>query len=256
MAAEGPVLKTPRRFLFIASLGNMRLYRQTRHSAGHILLDALVPLLPSRAPLVSSRQPSAGPIFYKTWYSPSYMNESGPKLVRQLSSWLSTTQFEVLGRVVRQGDVALPANFGDASGANAEWQLRGVDPRSLKSFRPTLVILHDELEAPLGKVRVKRGGPEKASLRGHRGLISVMESLRGKGLYPPRTGQAAQGANAGLSILRVGVGIGRPSTRTRNDVADYVLTEMNASELAAVRAAAVPVLDILADELYRESNDD
>lgn len=116
--------------------------------------------------------------------------------------------------------------------------------------------LHDELEAPLGKVRVKRGGPEKASLRGHRGLISVMESLRGKGLYPPRTGQAAQGANAGLSILRVGVGIGRPSTRTRNDVADYVLTEMNASELAAVRAAAVPVLDILADELYRESNDD
>jgi PTH1 family peptidyl-tRNA hydrolase len=183
------------------------------------------------------------------------MNESGPKLVRQLSTWLSTTQSEVLGRVVQQGDVALPRNF-DASAANAEWQLRGVDPRSLKSFCPTLVILHDELEAPLGKVRVKRGGAEKASLRGHRGLISVMESLRGKGLYPPRTGQAAQGTNAGLSILRVGVGIGRPSTRTRNDVADYVLTEMDASELAAVRAAAVPVLDILADELYRESNDD
>ncbi|EAW12501.1 aminoacyl-tRNA hydrolase [Aspergillus clavatus NRRL 1] len=252
MAAE---LKIPRRFLFIASIGNPRPYRQTRHSAGHILLDALVPLLPTRMPLVSARQPSAGPIFYKTWYSPSYMNESGTKLVRQLKNWMSATQTDVLRGAVQPGDVALPRNLAVPSPEKAEWQVRGVDPSSLKTFQPTLVILHDELEAPLGKVKVKRGGPEKASLRGHRGLISAMESLRGKGLYPPRTGQAAQGVDGGLSVLRVGVGIGRPSTRTRNDVADYVLTEMNAAELAAVRAAAVPVLDILADELYRAKDD-
>ncbi|KAE8351697.1 putative peptidyl-tRNA hydrolase [Aspergillus coremiiformis] len=247
------LLKTPRRFLFIASIGNPRPYRHTRHSAGHILLDALIPLLPTRFPLVSAQhQPSSGPIFYRTWQSTSYMNESGPKLVRQLKNWLSTTQTEILGNVVKQGHVTLSRAIEITDPENAEWQRRGIDPTSLKSLHPTLVILHDELEAPRGKVRVKRGGPETASLRGHRGLISIMESLRGKGLHPPRTGGSRSSGD--LSVLRIGVGIGRPSTRGRDDVAEYVLAEMNATELAAVRAAAGPVLDVLADEIYRAGN--
>ncbi|KAE8382104.1 hypothetical protein BDV26DRAFT_254374 [Aspergillus bertholletiae] len=252
MATHISLVKTPRRFLFIASIGNPRPYRQTRHSAGHILLDALLPLLPNRFPLVSAKhQPSAGPLFYRTWYSPSYMNESGPKLVRQLKNWISTTQTEVLGKVIKQGNVALSKTVEVAA---PEWQRRGTDPQALKHLAPTLVILHDELEAPLGKVRVKRGGPETASLRGHRGLISIMESLRGKGLHPPRTSPGDTRSHEDLSVLRIGVGIGRPSTRDRGDVADYVLTEMNATELAAVRAAAGPVLDILADEIYRDGS--
>lgn len=120
-----------------------------------------------------------------------------------------------------------------------------IDTRQRK---PTLVILHDELESPLGKVRVKRGGAEAASLRGHRGLISIMEVLRGKGLYPPRT----PAENTGLSIMRVGVGIGRPDSRERESVADYVLTKMSPKELAAVQAAADPVVELLLQELYRE----
>ncbi|OOF92238.1 hypothetical protein ASPCADRAFT_56097 [Aspergillus carbonarius ITEM 5010] len=239
-------LKTPRRFLFIASIGNPRPYRQTRHSAGHILLEALTPLLPARAPLVSSLS-SDGPLFYKTWHSPSYMNESGPKLLRQFQSWLSSTQTETFKSVVQRGHVRAVAT---PERQNPEWQIRGVDPGSLRHFSPTLVILHDELEAPLGKVRVKRGGPEKASLRGHRGLISAFESLRGKGLYPPKKGDTGD-----LSVLRIGVGIGRPETRNRGDVADYVLAEMSPVELAAVRAAAVPVMEVLTDELYREGGE-
>ncbi|GAB1200575.1 hypothetical protein APSETT444_009949 [Aspergillus pseudonomiae] len=179
------------------------------------------------------------------------MNESGPKLVRQLKNWISTTQTEILGKVVMQGNVGLSKTTEAADLENPEWQRRGTDPQLLRSLAPTLVILHDELEAPLGKVRVKRGGPEKASLRGHRGLISIMESLRGKGLYPPRTSPGENRSQEDLSVLRIGVGIGRPSTRDRGDVADYVLTEMNNTEMAAVRAAAGPVLDILADEIYR-----
>lgn len=256
MATQLSLLKTPRRFLFIASIGNPRPYRQTRHSAGHILLDALIPLLPARFPLVSSKHQSfAGPIFYRTWYSSSYMNESGPKLVQQLKNWISTAQSEILGKVVKQGHVELSRIVENVDTEKAEWQRRGTDPQSLRYLDPTLVILHDELEAPLGKVRVKRGGPEKASLRGHRGLISIMESLRGKGLHPPRTSPGKTRPHGDLSVLRIGVGIGRPSTRNRGDVADYVLTEMNVTELAAVRAAAGSVLDILADELYREGNE-
>ncbi|KAA8643135.1 hypothetical protein EYZ11_007894 [Aspergillus tanneri] len=253
---NGSLIKTPRRFLFIASIGNPRPYRTTRHSAGHILLDALGPLLPTRVPLVSSQaqtQPPAGPIFYKTWRSGSYMNESGPKLVRQLNNWMSTTETEVFEQIVQRGHVvALPETVTDTEKKITEWQSRGVDPHLLTRFYPTLVILHDELEVPLGKVRVRRGGPEKASLRGHRGLISVMESLRGKGLYPPRSKTKTLGD---LSVLRIGVGIGRPSTRNRGDVADFVLTEMDTTELAAVKDAARPVLDILADELYRDEED-
>ena len=36
-----------------------------------------------------------------------------------------------------------------------------------------LVVLHDELEAALGRVKVKKGG----SARGHNGIVSCAESL-------------------------------------------------------------------------------
>ncbi|PYH74046.1 aminoacyl-tRNA hydrolase [Aspergillus vadensis CBS 113365] len=247
-----PPLKTPRRFLFIASIGNPRPYRTTRHSAGHILLEALTPLLPRRVPLVGT-SPNNGniinPLFYKTYTSPSYMNESGPKLLRNFQSWLSSTQTEIYQKIVQSGNVLSTDPTSDTA---AEWHLRGTDPTTLRNFSPTLVILHDELEAPLGKVRVKRGGPEKASLRGHRGLISSFESLRGKGLYPPNPKKNVLGAGVDLSVLRIGVGIGRPETRDRGGVAKYVLSEMSEQELKAVRAAAGPVLEVLVDELYRD----
>lgn len=196
----------PLRRLFIASIGNIKPYRNTRHSAGHLLLDAIGPQLPARLS-------AAAKLFYQTWYSPTYMNTSGPKLVRQLQNF------------IQQGNANANAN----------------------AHATTLVILHDELESPLGKVRVKRGGPEVASLRGHRGLISVFESLRGKGLYPAR----AQNGGLGLSVLRVGVGIGRPETREKGGVADYVLTAMGPTELAAVHRAAGPVVELIAEEMYR-----
>lgn len=204
--------KPANRILFIASIGNPAPYRTTRHSAGHILFESLVPLLPTQLSPTPNHTLSEAEqsVFYKTWKSPSYMNESGGKLVRRLHKWIST-----------------------------------IDTRQRK---PTLVILHDELESPLGKVRIKRGGAEAASLRGHRGLISIMEVLRGKGLYPPRTPEE----NTGLSVMRVGVGIGRPDSRERESVADYVLTKMSPKELAAVRAAADPVVELLLEELYRE----
>ncbi|GAA89894.1 peptidyl-tRNA hydrolase [Aspergillus luchuensis IFO 4308] len=247
-------LKTPRRFLFIASIGNPRPYRTTRHSAGHILLEALTPLLPRRVPLVGT-SPNNGniinPLFYKTYTSPSYMNESGPKLLRNFQSWLSSTQTEIYQKIVQPGNVLSTNPESDATAA-AEWHLRGADPTTLRNFSPTLVILHDELEAPLGKVRVKRGGPEKASLRGHRGLISSFESLRGKGMYPPNPKKNVLGTGVDLSVLRIGVGIGRPETRDRGGVAKYVLSEMSEQELKAVRAAAGPVLEVLVDELYRD----
>ncbi|KAJ5693389.1 hypothetical protein N7462_002812 [Penicillium macrosclerotiorum] len=191
------------RLLFIASIGNPKPYLTTRHSAGHILLDAVSPLLHARlAP------PSPPPPFsqYTTYRSPSLMNISGPKLVKALRKWLAQTP----------------------------------------PLTPTtLVLLHDELEATLGRVRVKRGGPEAASLRGHRGLRSVFDSLHGAGLWPSRARE--------FQVLRIGVGIGRPTGREKGAVADYVLTEMEPGELAAVRGAAAQVMDVLEGELLGKS---
>lgn len=113
-------------------------------------------------------------------------------------------------------------------------------------YPTTLVILHDEMEAPLGKLRVRRGGPESFSLRGHRGLISVCETLRGKGLYPARGKPAVD-----LSILRIGVGIGRPDSREKGAVSDYVLAPVNEAEMKAYHGTAESVVQIIGEELYR-----
>ncbi|KAI9367776.1 peptidyl-tRNA hydrolase [Aspergillus egyptiacus] len=175
-------------FLFIASIGNPGRYLNTRHSAGHTLLDALIPLLQTTLPPI-----------YKTWKSPSLMNVSGQKLIRELE--------------------------------RTEYGSRAV----------TLVVLHDELEKPLGKVVVKRGGPEKASLRGHNGLKDIFRWLDKKKLYQ-------EGNNPLLSVLRIGVGIGRPESRSPEEVSKYVLAKMNVFELEAVKKAAAPVVEILAEE--------
>jgi PTH1 family peptidyl-tRNA hydrolase len=210
-----PPNASPLRPLFVASLGNPKPYHQSRHSAGHILLNAVLAPLAARLP-----RSGPAPVPYQTWRSPALMNISGTKLVRQLSDWMEAVQ--------------------------PQPQPRETAPEKLSSPRPTptLVLLHDEMEAPLGEVSVRRGGPEKAGLRGHRGLKSVIESLRGKGLYSPP-------AERRVSVMRVGVGIGRPESRSPGKVAEYVLEDMHQRELDAVRAAAGPVVDILVDEVYR-----
>ncbi|KAJ5080975.1 hypothetical protein N7456_013685 [Penicillium angulare] len=268
----------PTRLLFIASIGNQAPYRRTRHSAGHILLDELAPRLRTNWSQNSNNsnigvsgaetaEPSHShlPIgaYYTTWYSPSYMNESGPKLVRQLSKWLGRQD-----EVVSRGTV-LPSKAESWLEGLVPAQTQSAGNSNAKGYPATLVILHDELEAPLGKISLKRGGPENASLRGHRGLISVLESLRGKGMYahgskvsPNSNPSRDQGPQAqkksgkesivprDLSILRVGIGIGRPESRAKNAVADYVLTEMDAAEVDAVHQTVGPVMGILEEELF------
>jgi PTH1 family peptidyl-tRNA hydrolase len=87
-----------------------------------------------------------------------------------------------------------------------------------------LVVLHDELDLPLGGLRIKLGGGDN----GHNGLRSLRQSL-GSGDYH-----------------RVRLGIGRPPGR--QDPADFVLRPFAGSErievdlLCAEAADAVEVL--------------
>lgn len=79
-----------------------------------------------------------------------------------------------------------------------------------------MVVVHDELECKLGEVKVKKGD---ASPKGHNGLKSVKEQLRGQEWW------------------RIGVGIGRPETRDPNVVSDFVLRKMGGVERARIEGA-------------------
>ena len=86
-----------------------------------------------------------------------------------------------------------------------------------------LVVVHDELESPLGKIRVRHGG----SAKGHNGLKSVNRSL------------------GGPNYARIGIGIGRPESRESKDVATYVLRKMSSIEFQKISDEAETVFSNL-----------
>lgn len=77
----------------------------------------------------------------------------------------------------------------------------GVDP-------PGILIVYDEVDLPLGRIRVKRDG----SAGGHRGAESVIQSLGGK------------------NFPRIRIGVGRPGREPISP--DYVLDRPSVSEEA------------------------
>ena len=79
-----------------------------------------------------------------------------------------------------------------------------------------LMVIHDELESKVGEVKVKKGA---ASAKGHNGLKSINEKLRG------------------VDYLRIGVGIGRPESRDPQEVANYVLRKMSLGERVKIEGA-------------------
>lgn len=183
--------------LLICSIGNPGAsYANTLHSAGHTVLNSLADKLGYSSfqkdrslgnGLVSRNSyASAGAAGdWTLWQSTSYMNESG-KGVR--SAWTAWSK-----------------NY-------AEGEAR-------------LVVLHDELEKPLGAVSLKM--TQGASAKGHNGLKSIMATI---GKTP---------------FMRIGIGIGRPDSRTSDDVSRYVLKKMTAMERAKVEESADMVIEKL-----------
>ena len=183
--------------VFIASVGNPgSTYAHTLHSAGHTLLAALASYANSPSLTISkqltgtkgrfSHSDAQGVAF---WESPNYMNDSGPDLATAWRKWSS-------------GQRAAVSDAGD-------------------TLEPRLIILHDELELPCGKISVKTSSG--GSARGHNGLKSF--------LGMPNMKQ--------LEFTRVGVGIGpRPLSREPDQVAKYVLKKMTGEQRAKIEGLA------------------
>ncbi|CAD6563876.1 MAG: aminoacyl-tRNA hydrolase [Alectoria sarmentosa] len=179
-----------RRPLLVASLGNPPpQYRNTLHSAGHTLLSSLQQSL-SYPPFAKSRLHGNGLLSggdeITLWQSPTLMNVSGPAVATAWKTFLRDLPNE-------------------------------------DRTRAKLVIVHDELESPLGKIKLKVGG----SARGHNGLKSCVRSL------------------GGMASTRIGIGIGRPESRKSEDVANYVLRKMSVVEVQKVTEGAEEVVGIL-----------
>lgn len=125
----------------------------------------------------------------------------------------------------RRVALAFPQTYMNLSGESVAPLVRrhGIDDPE------RLVVIHDELDLPVGRVKVKRGG----GLAGHNGLRSIKAHLRTD------------------AFVRVRIGVGKPPSREAG--ADHVLRRVGKTERreldVAVEEAADAVEMILTDGL-------
>lgn len=74
-----------------------------------------------------------------------------------------------------------------------------------------ILVVHDDLELPLGEARLQKGG----GMKGHNGLRSIRQRLGGDGFH------------------RLRIGIGRP---VHGDVANHVLSPFSEDEMSTLSA--------------------
>lgn len=170
--------------LLVCSIGNPGAqYANTLHSAGHTALNRLAAHL-GYTPfskektwgngLLTRPAISGGSRDWTLWQSTAYMNESGKGVRAAYQTW----------------------------------------SKSLPDGEGTLIVVHDELEKPLGAINVKT--QQGLSARGHNGLKSIMAVI------------------GNTPFVRIGVGVGRPVSRQSDDVARYVLKKMDQNEKTAI----------------------
>jgi peptidyl-tRNA hydrolase, PTH1 family len=172
--------------VLVVGLGNPgRKYRSTRHNAGFMAADLIV----ERGRLLASGRWPEGELALLEAQGARYLVEK------------PTTFMNESGRAVAQ-----------------VLKTYGLDPSSV-------VVIHDDIDIPLGDVRVRRGG----GTAGHRGLESIVREVGGRG------------------FARVRVGIGRPPEGV--DPAEYVLSRFGEEEAedarSAVEEAASAAMDLV-----------
>ena len=88
-----------------------------------------------------------------------------------------------------------------------------------------VIVVHDDLDLPFGTIRIKAGGGPG----GHKGLISIIESL------------------GGADFNRVRLGIGRPERK--EIVESHVLSPFSAEELSQLPQVVANAAEIVAEML-------
>jgi PTH1 family peptidyl-tRNA hydrolase len=136
--------------------------------------------------------------------------------------------FRVIDHLARQNDLSATSKRCDSLIAEGKWhgkKLVLAKPQTymnrsgdsvkalLREFRAgtdDLVVVYDDLDLPFGRIRIRPNG----SAGGHRGMVSIIDSL------------------AGAPFYRIRIGIGRPPEGV--DPADYVLERFSSEEAVLV----------------------
>jgi len=100
-----------------------------------------------------------------------------------------------------------------------------------KIKREHIIVIHDDIALPLGKLRIKRGGSDG----GHKGVKSLIESLGGD------------------DFPRIKIGVGSPPV-PEFDRIDWVIGKMTSEELKHLDTAAGLAADA-AEEIIRSGPD-
>jgi PTH1 family peptidyl-tRNA hydrolase len=97
--------------------------------------------------------------------------------------------------------------------------------RKLHVGAPGLIVVFDDLDLPLGKVRTRM----KGSAGGHNGVRSIIEAL---------------GTDA---FRRVKIGIGRPAPpgQRKHEIVDHVLSAFDPDEIPVIEAACAEAVEAL-----------
>jgi PTH1 family peptidyl-tRNA hydrolase len=130
--------------------------------------------------------------------------------------------------------LARPQTFMNSSGEAVEYLVK-----RYKVGPDDLIVIHDDLDLPLGKIRIRRGG----RAAGHHGIESILEYLED------------------ADFIRVRIGIGRPEITSgsgEDAVIRFVLSNFTDEEkrtVAPVVVRAGEALDsLLADGLEKAMN--
>lgn len=176
----------------------------------------------AHAPLIIVGLGNPGPAYTRTKHN------LGAALVERLADGLGLSMKRERGQMrVAEGSLqgrdvvlAVPTTFMNVSGppVGRLVRKRGAGPEDL-------LVVHDELDLPPGRVRLKAGG----GTAGHNGLRSIEASLRSR------------------DFLRMRIGVGKPPSKEEG--ADHVLSRLTPEERELVEGAierGIEALHVLA----------
>ncbi|GAQ95237.1 peptidyl-tRNA hydrolase, PTH1 family [Thermodesulfovibrio aggregans] len=133
---------------------------------------------------------------------------------------------------INDEDIAIikPTTYMNLSGRAVK---KFINEKILQSLPMSLIVVHDDLDLPLGKIKIKRNG----SSGGHRGVQSIIESIGTK------------------DFIRVKLGIGKDPAE---EISDYVLSPFKREEKAIIRekltVAADAIITLITEGLDKAMN--
>lgn len=193
----------------VVGLGNPgEKYRFTRHNLGYMVVDKFI------------RDKTSKEETEKGWKNDKYGNSLKFSLGIELDQGVKE---EII--------LIKPQTFMNASGEAVSYYLR-----KLKLMPEDIIVINDDVDLPLGKIRIRKGGASA----GHRGVQSIIDLLKSP------------------EFIRLRLGVGRGKEGYRKGVEKFVLSrfsQTDAGEFKTMIKKASRILEELLEEgLEKVSN--